>query len=67
MAWKLGEQVELYGNWGRGFHSNDARGVVNLLSDFTFELGLSLLGVLALIGLLAHLMRKPAARCSNSC
>ena len=21
--------IELYGNWGRGFHSNDARGVVN--------------------------------------
>src|SRR5690606_40289998 len=21
--------VELYANWGRGFHSNDARGVVN--------------------------------------
>ncbi len=24
-----GQNVELYGNWGRGFHSNDARGVVN--------------------------------------
>jgi hypothetical protein len=33
-------------------------GVTFLLSDFTFELGLSLLGVLALIGLLAHLMRR---------
>lgn len=29
VAWKLSEHVELYGNWGRGFHSNDARGVVN--------------------------------------
>jgi outer membrane receptor protein involved in Fe transport len=29
VAWTLGEHVELYGNWGRGFHSNDARGVVN--------------------------------------
>ena len=23
------DNVELYGNWGEGFHSNDARGVVN--------------------------------------
>ena len=23
------EHVELYGNWGKGFHSNDARGVIN--------------------------------------
>jgi outer membrane receptor protein involved in Fe transport len=29
VAWALNRQVELYGNWGRGFHSNDARGVVN--------------------------------------
>jgi outer membrane receptor protein involved in Fe transport len=29
VAWKLAEHLELYGNWGRGFHSNDARGVVN--------------------------------------
>ncbi len=29
LAWALNKQVELYGNWGRGFHSNDARGVVN--------------------------------------
>jgi outer membrane receptor protein involved in Fe transport len=29
VAWKLSDRVELYGNWGRGFHSNDARGVVN--------------------------------------
>lgn len=28
-AYALTEQVELYANWGRGFHSNDARGVVN--------------------------------------
>jgi hypothetical protein len=33
-------------------------GITFLLSDFTFELGLSLIGVLALIGLLAHLLRK---------
>jgi outer membrane receptor protein involved in Fe transport len=25
----LGRNVELYGNWGRGFHSNDARGVID--------------------------------------
>ena len=36
----------------------NAFGITFLLSDFTFELGLSLLGILALIGLLAHLMRK---------
>lgn len=29
LAYALGERTELYGNWGRGFHSNDARGVVN--------------------------------------
>jgi outer membrane receptor protein involved in Fe transport len=29
VAWKLLPRVELYGNWGKGFHSNDARGVVN--------------------------------------
>jgi outer membrane receptor protein involved in Fe transport len=29
IAWSLTDNVELYGNWGRGFHSNDARGVVN--------------------------------------
>lgn len=28
-AYTLNDQVEVYGNWGRGFHSNDARGVVN--------------------------------------
>ncbi len=28
-AWLLHERLELYGNWGEGFHSNDARGVVN--------------------------------------
>jgi outer membrane receptor protein involved in Fe transport len=32
IAWKLGPRVELYGNWGKGFHSNDARGVVNPLA-----------------------------------
>jgi outer membrane receptor protein involved in Fe transport len=28
-AYTLTDRIELYGNWGRGFHSNDARGVVN--------------------------------------
>ncbi len=28
-AYKLTDTVELYANWGRGFHSNDARGVIN--------------------------------------
>jgi outer membrane receptor protein involved in Fe transport len=29
LAYQLSRDVELYGNWGKGFHSNDARGVVN--------------------------------------
>jgi outer membrane receptor protein involved in Fe transport len=29
LAYALNSQTELYGNWGKGFHSNDARGVVN--------------------------------------
>ncbi|HEY0647215.1 TonB-dependent receptor, partial [Phenylobacterium sp.] len=28
LAYELTEQLELYANWGRGFHSNDARGAV---------------------------------------
>ena len=28
-AWAATSSVELYANWGKGFHSNDARGVVN--------------------------------------
>ena len=28
LAYTLNGNVELYGSWGRGFHSNDARGVV---------------------------------------
>lgn len=28
LAYRLTDQVELYANWGRGFHSNDARGTV---------------------------------------
>lgn len=28
-AWLMHERLELYANWGEGFHSNDARGVVN--------------------------------------
>jgi outer membrane receptor protein involved in Fe transport len=26
LAWKVDDNVELYANWGQGFHSNDARG-----------------------------------------
>jgi outer membrane receptor protein involved in Fe transport len=29
LAYELTKSAELYGNWGKGFHSNDARGVVN--------------------------------------
>jgi outer membrane receptor protein involved in Fe transport len=29
VAYEVSDNIELYGNWGRGFHSNDARGVVN--------------------------------------
>jgi outer membrane receptor protein involved in Fe transport len=29
LAFAINSHVELYGNWGKGFHSNDARGVVN--------------------------------------
>jgi len=28
-AYAFSEQLEWYANWGRGFHSNDARGVIN--------------------------------------
>ncbi|MBO9669060.1 MAG: TonB-dependent receptor [Sphingobium sp.] len=28
LAWAITPQVELYANWGRGFHSNDVRGAV---------------------------------------
>jgi outer membrane receptor protein involved in Fe transport len=28
-AYRLTDHVEMYANWGRGFHSNDARGVIN--------------------------------------
>jgi len=28
VAWEITPQIELYGNWGRGFHSNDVRGAV---------------------------------------
>ena len=31
VAYALNDVVELYGNWGHGFHSNDSRGVVNQL------------------------------------
>jgi outer membrane receptor protein involved in Fe transport len=29
LAYTINNAVELYGSWGEGFHSNDARGVVN--------------------------------------
>lgn len=29
IAYTVNNSVEFYGNWGKGFHSNDARGVVN--------------------------------------
>jgi outer membrane receptor protein involved in Fe transport len=29
LAYMATNYIELYGNWGKGFHSNDARGVVN--------------------------------------
>jgi outer membrane receptor protein involved in Fe transport len=29
LAYAVNDDVELYANWGKGFHSNDARGVVN--------------------------------------
>jgi outer membrane receptor protein involved in Fe transport len=29
LAFAVTDDIELYGNWGEGFHSNDARGVVN--------------------------------------
>ncbi|MDX1563235.1 MAG: TonB-dependent receptor, partial [Gammaproteobacteria bacterium] len=29
LAYTVNEHLEFYGNWGKGFHSNDARGVVN--------------------------------------
>jgi outer membrane receptor protein involved in Fe transport len=32
-AYALSSNVELYANWGRGFHSNDARGVAAPLPD----------------------------------
>jgi outer membrane receptor protein involved in Fe transport len=29
LAYTLNNNIEFYGSWGKGFHSNDARGVVN--------------------------------------
>jgi outer membrane receptor protein involved in Fe transport len=31
LAYQAADALELYANWGRGFHSNDARGVVNAI------------------------------------
>jgi outer membrane receptor protein involved in Fe transport len=46
LAYTVNDDVELYANWGEGFHSNDARGVVNsldpipgLASGTGYELG----------------------------
>jgi outer membrane receptor protein involved in Fe transport len=33
LAYVVNRNIELYGNWGRGFHSNDARGVVNPINS----------------------------------
>ena len=30
IAYSPTDQLEFYGNWGRGFHSNDVRGAVNV-------------------------------------
>jgi outer membrane receptor protein involved in Fe transport len=32
LAYLAADNIELYANWGKGFHSNDARGVVNDLA-----------------------------------
>ena len=37
LAWRVAEPVELYANWGRGFHSNDARGAAITLDPNTLE------------------------------
>ncbi len=31
-AYSVSDRIEVYGNWGKGFHSNDARGVVNTVT-----------------------------------
>jgi len=35
LAYVLTDTMELYANWGKGFHSNDARGVVNTLNPIS--------------------------------
>lgn len=46
LAWRLSPRLEAYANWGRGFHSNDVRGVVSgtpvplLVAGVGKELGL---------------------------
>lgn len=37
LAWRWSEQLEFYGNWGRGFHSNDARAALNRVDPVTGE------------------------------
>jgi outer membrane receptor protein involved in Fe transport len=31
-AYTVNDRIEVYGNWGKGFHSNDARGIVNTVT-----------------------------------
>ncbi|HZV56211.1 MAG TPA: TonB-dependent receptor [Sphingobium sp.] len=57
LAWQVLPQVELYANWGRGFHSNDVRGAVTatpvpvLVSGTGKELGARVqIGKLTLTG-----------------
>ncbi|MDR0779967.1 MAG: TonB-dependent receptor [Pseudomonadales bacterium] len=33
LAWNALDNIELYTNWGRGFHSNDARGVIGSIGS----------------------------------
>lgn len=37
LAWRVSDRVELYGNVGRGFHSNDARGATARIDPATGE------------------------------
>ena len=37
LAWRASDRLELYANYGRGFHSNDARGTTATLDPLTDE------------------------------
>jgi outer membrane receptor protein involved in Fe transport len=37
LAWLLNHNIELYGNYGKGFHSNDVRAAVNRIDPVTAE------------------------------